>query len=181
MAPPYLAKLTELATATGLPEQSPRLLLALQRASDRFRGAVGHPVHLVEDDEIWLDGNGTDTLLLPAAPITSISVELDGAALVAGSGYKISRRAGILRRAGGWPDDLENVKVTYTHGYDEIPGDIADAVLEQATTQALVLAHVGAQGMGPANIKYEAAATVGVTQKWTDAVEKYNLGRGDRS
>jgi hypothetical protein len=133
------------------------------------------------DDVIWLDGNGTDTLLLPAAPVSSITVELNGQPLAAGSGYKISRRAGILRRPGGWPDDLENIQVTYTHGWVTIPGDIADAVLEQAATQALVLAHIASETALGQSLTYGAQAMVGVTQKWSDAVEKYSLGRGDRS
>lgn len=178
MPAPYLATPEQLATLTKLPVDSPRLLLELDRASNRFRDAVGYPVHQVTGDIIWLDGDGTDTLLLPAAPFTTITVAVDGAAV---TDFKPSRRAGILRRAGGWPDGLENIEVQYTHGYPEIPGGIVDAVLEQAATQVLVQAAISSQGMGPATVKYEAKATVGVTQKWTDAVEKYSLGRGDRS
>lgn len=181
MPAPYLATPEKLATLTRLQPSSEQLLLALERASDRFRDAVGHPVHLVEDDEIWLDGDGTDTLLLPAAPFTTITVELNGAALVAGLGYQTNRRAGILRRPGGWPDGLENIKVIYTHGYTVIPGGIVDAVLEQAATQALVLAHIAAESAGGQSATYGAQAMVGVTTKWTEAVEKYSLGRADRS
>jgi hypothetical protein len=181
MATTYLATPEQLATLTKLPANDPNLLLALERASDRFRAAVGYPVHQVTDDVIWLDGDGTDTLLLPAAPFTTLSVELNGAALVAGSGYQASRRAGILRRAGGWPDGLENIKVTYTHGWVIIPGAIVDAVLEQAATQAKDLAHIASESAGGQSITYGAQAMIGVTQKWVDAVEKYSLGRADRS
>ncbi len=178
MPAPYLATVEQLATLTGLPTTSPKLLLALDRASNRFRDAVGHPVHLVTDDVIWLDGDGTDTLLLPAAPFTTISVEVDGAPV---TDYKPARRSGILRRAGGWPDGLENIEVTYTHGYATIPGGIVDAVLEQAEMQAMVAGYVESEAAINQSVKYGQQATVGVTQRWTDAVEKYSLGRGDRS
>lgn len=172
--PTYLAEPGQLATLTGLEPTSPKLLLALERASNRFRDAVGHPVHLVTDDVIWLDGDGTDTLLLPAAPFTTITVKVDGAAV---TDFTPQRRSGILRRSGHWPDGLENIEVTYTHGYAEIPGGVVDAVLEQAEMQAMVPGYVESEAALNQSVKY----TVGVTQRWTDAVEKYSLGRGDRS
>lgn len=178
MPAPYLATPEQLATLTKLPAASPTLLLALERASNRFRGEVGHPVHQVVGDTIWLDGDGTDTLLLPAAPFTTITVEVDGAVV---TDFKPARRSGILRRPSGWPDGLENIEIVYTHGYETIPGDIVDAVLEQAQTQLFAMPAISSQGIGPGNVSYEKAATVGVTQRWADTVARYSLNGGDRS
>lgn len=175
---PYLAKPEDLAALIRLPETSPRLLLALERASNRFRAEVGHPVHLVQGDVVELDGDGTDTLHLPAAPFTSISVKVDGAAV---TDFTASRRSGVLRRACRWPDGLGNIQVTYTHGYAVIPGAIQDAVLEQAAVQAVVLPGVQQETAGSQSITWGVSATTGATQKWTDAVNTYSLGRGDRS
>ncbi|NVM97824.1 mobile element protein [Arthrobacter sp. SDTb3-6] len=177
----YLATLEDLATLTSLPATSPKLALALSRASNRFRDAVGYPVHQVSDELIWLDGDGTTTLLLPAAPVQAFEVSVNGEVLP-DSAYEISRRIGVVRKVGGiWPDGLGNIQVTYSHGWAQIPGGIQDAVLEQAQIQATILAGVQQQSAGPYGVTYGVQATVGVTQKWTDAVAKYSLGSGDRS
>lgn len=178
MAEPYLATPEDLAILTKLPAASPVLLLALNRASERFRAAVGHPVHQVTDDVVLLDGDGSNLLLLPAAPATQIRVKVDGAAV---TDFVANQRAGILRRAARWPDGLGNIEVTYTHGYAVIPGGIQDAVLEQAAVQATVPAGVQSESSsGGMSITWGLHATAGVTQRWSDAVEAYRL-RGDRS
>lgn len=178
MPAPYLADPEDLAVLTKLPSNSPALLLALDRASERFRAEVGHPVHLITGEVIRLDGDGGDTLFLPAAPFTAIAVKIDGTAV---ADFTASRRYGMLRRTAGWPDGLENIEVTYTHGYAVIPGAIRDAVLEQASVQALVLAGVQQETALSQSITWGTTATTGVTRKWSDAVQNYSLGRGDRS
>lgn len=177
MVETYLAPPEELATLTNLPASSPSLLLALSRASERFRAAVGHPVHLVTDDVVLLDGDGSETLLLPAAPFTTITVSVNGAVV---TDYQANRRGGILRRAARWPAGLGNISVVYTHGYAIIPGGIRDAVLEAAELN-LIKAGVQSESALGQSITWGQTATTGVTQKWTEAVEVYRLGRGDRS
>jgi hypothetical protein len=175
--PILLAALTDLKTLLdGEPVSDAALTLALQRASDRFRGLVGHPVHLVTAERIWLGGDGTAVLLLPAAPVTDITVTVDGRQLTPAD-FEIARRHGILRRKGGqaWPRGLDNIEIVYSHGYETIPGMIADAVLEHAATLALVHAHVQQESAGSISASYGAAATIGTTQKWADAVNAYRL------
>lgn len=174
--PMYLAESSELATLTRLPANDPELLLGLKRASDRFRGAVGFPVHRVTGDTAELNGNGTSTLLLPALAVDVHSVSVDGQLLPATS-YSVDKSAGILRRKDGvWPDDLGNVVVGYDHGWESIPGDIQDAVLEHAATVALVLTHLQQNSAGSVQESYGAAAMVGITAKWADAVARYSVG-----
>jgi hypothetical protein len=176
MPTPYLATPADLATLTRLSETSPELLLALERASNRFRAAVGHPVHLIEDDTVLLDGDGGITLLLPGTPCTDISVKVDGVTV---TDYSISAAAGVLRRTtGAWPDGLGNIEVTFTHGWADIPGAIQDAVLEQAAVQALVPIGVQSESAIGQSVTYGLQSTIGVTQKWTDAVDRYRLGLG---
>jgi len=176
---PVLADANDLATLLDVVATDPKLLLALRRASDRFRGAVRHPVSLVANDVVLLDGNGTQSLNLPAAPVVGTpTVTIDGTAV---TDFRTSAKNGILRRSSCWPDDLGNIQVTYTHGYAEIPGDIADAVLEQAQLQYEVLAGVAQMSLGSQSIGFGTQATVGTTQRWSDAVQKYRLNVGDRS
>jgi hypothetical protein len=176
-APP-LAEASDLATLTKASDTNPKLVLALKRASNRFRGAVGHFVSFVSDDVVLLDGDGSYSLLLPAAPIVgSVTVKVDGLAV---TDFSISRRKAILRRSSPWPDALENIEVQFSHGYQNIPGDIQDAVLEQAELQYALLAGVQQASLGAQSVTFGAQATVGVTQRWTDAVAHHEL-RGSRS
>lgn len=176
---PALASAEDLATLTGAVPTDPKLLLALRRASDRFRGDVRHPVSLVTDDVVLLDGNGTRSLFLPAAPIVGTpTVTIDGDLV---TDFRPSVKNGILRRDVCWPDTLGSIQVIYTHGYNDVPGDISDAVLEQAEVQYSVLAGVAQMSLGSQSFAFGTQATVGVTQRWSDAVQKYVLNRGDRS
>ncbi|MGY4859511.1 hypothetical protein [Cryobacterium sp. AP23] len=173
---PALASVADLATLTGKPATDAKLLLALKRASARFRGAVGHPVSRVSDDVVLLDGDGSRALLLPAAPVIgTTAVEIDGVPI---TDYRTSAARGILRRPAGWPDDLGNVQVTYSHGYDQVPGDIEDAVLEQAELQYKVLAGVQQASLGAQSVTFGVQASVGVTQRWAECVARYQLKDG---
>lgn len=170
-----LASAADLATATGLAVDDPNLLLALKRASGRFRDNVEHPVSLVENETIRLDGDGSAYLLLPAFPVREISVSIGSLVLTEGIDYTVARRHGSVFKAGGWPHGLENITVTYSHGLDPVPDGIVDAVLEHATTLALAYAHIQQETAGSTQVGYGAAAMVGRTQKWVDAVEKYKV------
>lgn len=109
-------------------------------------------------------------------------MNVDGTLLVPLRDYSVDRNSGVIRRKNGWfPDDLGNVEVNYDHGYEEIPGEIQDVVLEQAATLALHLAHLQQNSAGSTQESYVAQATVGTTSAWTAAVERYRIGKGDRT
>jgi hypothetical protein len=132
----------------------------------------------VEDDTILLNGDGGVTLLLPALHVTEISVKVDGETV---TDYACSYEAGVLRRAGCWPDGLANIEVTYSHGWDPVPGDVQDAVLEQAAILAMVPIGVQSESAGTQSITWGHQATTGVTDKWASAVALYRISGGDRS
>lgn len=171
----FLASPADLALKIGTTATDPSLLLALRRAGGRFEDAIGYPVARVVDEEVYLSGTGTDTLILPARQVHGVPVvEVDGIPVVYGTGFTVARNAGILRRkCGVWPDDLDNVRVVYTHGWDPIPWGIQDAILEQAETQYRAVVAYQTRTAGAESITYSALAAVGVTQRWTDAVETY--------
>lgn len=186
-----LASIDDLAAATGLPADDARLVLALRRATDRFISDCGHrdgsgafTLFRVEGDVVDLNGTGTDTLLLPAAPVVgNVGVAIAGVSAGANAYTGLDRRAGVLRRASRWPEGLGNITITYSHGFlpDQVPGDIQSAVIERATMLALTHAHVSQEsGISQSQTNF-AQATVGVTQEWADAVNRYSLNRGDRS
>jgi hypothetical protein len=176
-----LAAESDLALITRLPADSPKLTLALTRASERFRGRVHHNV-TTTTGTLVLVGNGASKLLLPGIELRAITaVRVDGAAV---TDFRLLRRTGVLVREpyAVWPKDYE-VEVDCTYGFepDEIPGDIKDAVLEHAATIALSLAHLQQESAGASSAGYNQNATTGTTQKWVEAVNRYQVGEGDES
>lgn len=108
---------------------------ALTAATAAIRNYTKQTLELVEDDEATFDGHGGARLLLPELPVVSVSAVVeDGETLVAGTDYKLGAH-GILHRIGGkkWAEGLQNITVTYTHGYGTIPDDIADVCARAAS------------------------------------------------
>jgi hypothetical protein len=180
----FLADPDELSVWLGKPPNDPKLLAALKAATRRFRGAVGHSVDLVANDEVTLDGNGRESLLLPVWPTTAVaSVELDGEALVEGTDYAWSE-AGMLRRLGClyWPDRLRCLDVVYSHGWgptlDDIPADVQEAVIDQARTMFTVVPGVQSRAVGGQSVTFGATAAVGVSDQWSKAVARHKVRTG---
>ncbi|MEV7867480.1 mobile element protein [Streptomyces sp. NPDC088124] len=175
----FLADPAELAVKLGRNADDPKLLYALRAASRRFRGQVRHPVTLVENDAVVLDGTGSESLLLPVWPTTAVaSVRLDDVLLTEGTHYDWSE-AGILRRLGcWWPDRLRCLAVVYSHGFapmPDVPGDIQEVVLERAETGFTLLAGVQSKAVGGQSVTFGAQAATGATEAWTQAVNRYKI------
>jgi hypothetical protein len=176
----FLADPEDLAVWLGVPASDPKLRQALGAASSRFRGAVRHHVSFVADETTVLDGNGKTSLLLPAAPVTSVtSVKLDGVALTENTDFSWSAD-GYLRRLGAcWPDRLRCVEIVWSHGYETTPEDIAEVVVDQARAQYAVRPGLTSMTVGGQSVAFGAQASIGVTEQWKTAVEKYGLNDGD--
>lgn len=174
MALAPLADVDDLAVLVRLPPTDRRVVLALRRASGRFRDAVGYPVTEVKNDRLERMGEGDNALLLKGAPADVTEVKVGGTVLPV-TAYVVDPEAGILYRLGGRWRARELVQITYTHGYSQIPEGIEDAVLEHATTLALTYAHVQQETAGTNNMSAAMRATVGVTEKWVDTVATYRL------
>ncbi|WP_369274519.1 mobile element protein [Streptomyces sp. R11] len=176
----YLADPADLAIWLGVPADDLKLLQALGAASSRFRGAVRHYVSFVAGETTVLDGNGKESLLLPAAPVTAVaSVELDGEALTYRTDYDWSAD-GFLRRVGCcWPNKLRCIEVVWSHGYELIPEDIAEVIVDQARAQYAVRPGLTSMTVGGQSVGFGAQASIGVTSQWTTAVEKYRINHGD--
>lgn len=124
---------------------------------------------------MWLDGTGTRLLLLPAAPITAVPVvEVDGQ-IVADFAWS---RTGVLHRLAHWPDRLGCIRVVYSHGYDPVPEDVAEAVLTEAQYLLTVQPGIASMTVGGESLSFSAPAA-GMPLVWTRAVDRYRLNRGD--
>jgi hypothetical protein len=174
---PYLAEPQDLAVLLKLPADDVRLLAALRAATRRFRGQVRHPVSLVTDDTVVLDGTGKPLLRLPAAPVLAVkSVQVDGVEL---AGVKVRRQAALLLHPDGcWPEWSE-ITVTYDHGLALVPEEVAEAVVDQARVIYRTDPAIQQVTTGTESVSFAATAAVGVTTQWLAAVEAHRLNRGD--
>ncbi|WP_158884015.1 mobile element protein [Amycolatopsis anabasis] len=172
---PLLADPAVVARWTGRDVDDAAVTDAVASASARFRGEVRHPVSRVADEEVWLDGTGGTVLTLPAAPVVAVTtVEVDGQPV---TDFTWSRQ-GQLRRATGWPDELDVVRVVYTHGYEPVPEDIADAVMTEARYLLTVQPGISAMTVGGESLSFSSPAGT-MPESWTRAVDRYRLNRGD--
>ncbi|KFF31651.1 hypothetical protein [Bifidobacterium bombi] len=167
-----LASADDLAVRIGAKADDKKLLLALRLASDRFVGQSHNPIVKVENEEIILDATGVRTIRLPVWPVLAVDrVLLDGAPVP----YEWSAD-GLLRFPAPLPDKWRALKVTYSHGYDPIPGDVSDAVLEQAAAIYQVLPGLASYTTGAESRTYSLTMSVGTSAAWSSAVSKYRIG-----
>lgn len=107
--------------------------VALLGADAAIRAYTGQTLAYVEDDEITLDGTGTETILLPQLPVVEVtSVAVDGEAV---EDFTVDLDAGIVKVNGTFGVSHQGVEITYSHGYS--PGETAlDDLRVVATTIA---------------------------------------------
>lgn len=108
-------------------------------ASDIVRDELNQLVDYVANDQITLYGDGGDLIVLPERPVVSVSaVLLNGQAVgqfsvINGALQRIvyagSQYAGSSSMR--WPYGVP-VAITYTHGYQTVPGTIKSVALELA-------------------------------------------------
>ena len=175
----YLADIDTLADKLGRSRDDPLVIDALTRASGRFRDAVGHHVSLVVEDGLRLDGTGRRNLRLPLAYVQDVhAVTCDGEPVEVEWS-----RDGILRRRDGrvWPDRYGAVEVVVTHGLDPVPDGIQAVVLDQAEAIYTVKRGLSSYQVGGVSQSFAAVESVGVTEQWSQAVERWQIGAGDRA
>lgn len=141
---------------------------AILEASVAIQNYCRQQIEKLEDDEITLDLAGGTRLFLPELPIVELSSVIeDGEVLVETDDYQLGQH-GILHRIGqDWVKGIHIVTITYTHGYEPIPGDVV-AICTRAAARAyqagLKSAETGAVpgvtaiGLGDFSVSYGAEA-----------------------
>ena len=197
MAPPLLATAADL-QATGVTGTPAALDMALRRASARVRRYTGQFFTLVEDDTVELRG-GERTLALPQRPLVVDAqhpltvaevADFAGIEIEAVENRDYSRLGSELTRGFPWqsPSRLmgwpwrrvqgvwaDKVRVTYSHGYSEIPDDILDVVLDLATTNLTNPNGLRSETVGGESLTY-ASETIGnaaLTRQHKDDLRPY--------
>ena len=127
--------------------------LALAGAIDLVRSEARHHIDYIDQDVKALRGNWSYDMWLPEPPVdttrpTTFSIDVPGgiSIVLASDRYRV-RRSGLVRRViafplatghfpmpifGHWGGDGAEVTVTYSHGYQSIPGDLREIVLAAA-------------------------------------------------
>lgn len=197
---PLLATADDLAAALQRPVDPAQAALALRRASARVRKHCRQAISLVQGDTVTLPGGGR-VLRLPqrpvvvddANPLTVIELfGITGQEYDAVEGRDFSRVGTELTRGEAWwaPTRLmgwpwlrpqgvwaQRVRVTYSHGYAEIPDDVVDIVLDLAQMNL-----TNPQGLRSESIddysRTFAAETIGGAQLTADHKEALRPYRG---
>jgi len=109
---------------------------ALTEASAAIRNYTRQYLEQVDDDVITLDSSGGYRLFLPELPVIDVTkVVEDGVTLTQGDDYKLGQH-GILHRIDQkWASGIQNITITYSHGFGDIPDDIV-AVCTRAASRS---------------------------------------------
>lgn len=145
-------------------------LEAVDAACEICRDLAEQSFTLETNDDILLDGTGTEALLLPELPVTQLnSVEIDGEVV---TDYVLGRKGIVYRRSSTfasdpwadcippaiWPLGRQNIGVNYSHGYDTIPSSIRIVALTIAAR--LVIQGVAQyETVGNVSVRYDINAT----------------------
>lgn len=138
---------------------------------------MGYPL-AKGDHAFYLTPRRFDTVFCPAAPlleIHSLTDRLSGLEL----GYLFfdSETGAIVPDEDSevpWPYGYRTVELLATTGFEEIPFDIQDAVIEQAiASYSAPDTTVQQISQGSRSVSFSARGALGVTQRWTDAVARY--------
>jgi hypothetical protein len=126
-----------------LPADDPTAAFLLGWASDPVRAYLGQDVTLVEDDVVLLTP-AAGRIELPQWPVRSVSLvevadryDVELWTPLDAQEYRLDISRGRIRGTGNgsyygypswpyhWPTFTDSFRVTYTHGYDEVPAGIA--------------------------------------------------------
>ncbi|MFF3928566.1 hypothetical protein [Streptomyces hirsutus] len=178
MALPSLATSEELqAYVPGIAVPTQSAELALRVASAAIRRFTGQTLSFVEDDTVVLEG-GERALVLPQRPVVVDTehpltvVEIpDGTGLEVpavenrdyirqGSELRRGQPLYDLSRTMGWPFNrplgiwADRVRVTYSHGYQEIPDDVLGVCLDLASATLSNPRRLRSESAGATSVTY---------------------------
>jgi len=141
----------------------PGLLIAIDAACETVRAMTELNVNRVTGGTATLNGNDSDTLLLPQRPVYGAGTVVLNGGTITDYCYDAN---GVLYRGtadadprGTWPSGRQNVVVTYDYGWldDDIPRDIRMVALQLASRIAIQGVAVE-ESMGQTRVRYAGPA-----------------------
>lgn len=182
-----LASLDQLEAVCGPPDDPEAAERALGQATTIIQSFTGQWLLPVDGATVTVDTNGSWLLLLPELPVRAVhEVTVAGKAFDSAD-YEWSANGKLRLRScscgghgvcGCWPpfpDAYQTVTVTYDHGFDPVPDDLALAAAQMACrilhggVAAATAADVTSETIGSYSVRY---GTPGLT-----ASEEFVLGR----
>lgn len=102
-----------------------QVLQAIRDASAVIRNYCKQEISKVEEASEMFDGGLGDKLFLEQLPVLEIvRIEEDGRLLVEDQDYKLGNNGIVYRVWRNWANGIRNIKVVYSHGYEEVPDDV---------------------------------------------------------
>lgn len=150
-----------------------KALIAVDAACDTIRFVTGQTINAVNGGTAILDGTGTDALPLPQRPVLNAGTVIEsGGTLTLGTDYKLGAN-GILYRLPGvmdsgwgteqcrsyWWPGRQNIEVTYSHGYAEVPASIRGVALELASRLYGQASGVVFEQLGQHSVRWDKTAS----------------------
>jgi hypothetical protein len=136
----------------------------LKVASGMVRRYLQQDVTATVGDVEYCDPIAGGVLLsqLPVSSVTRVETSLDGVTWTVAdpASYVVSRRLGIVSAracTGLWPTDPESWRVTYSHGYDDIPDEIKGVVCSVAARLYSTPSGIDMERTGQRQAKYNNA------------------------
>ncbi|WP_423445751.1 hypothetical protein AABM36_08340 [Kocuria sp. KSNUG] len=157
--------------------EDPRAVQAVRRASNRFRAAARHPVHRVTGDQMTFDGPGGHVLRLPVVRPTVHRVTDQGQDITAH--IRVSPDGYLQTTGRPFSTGYGAIVVELDHGYEHVPPEIADAVLDAAARALAIPVGIKDLALDGASVSF--GSDQGTSQDWADAVSRYGIGAGDRA
>lgn len=159
-------------------------LLMLDIASGMVRDFLQLNLSPVANEVVLLDPIEGSFVLLPELPISSVSkVEIfDGTSWteLTTNQYTVSRRIGMIAGAPGvgidFPTKPETWRVTYSHGYTEMPSTIVGVTLALAARFYTAPDGITSESIGGYSVSY-ATAGEGFTKLEQTALARYKNPR----
>lgn len=133
---------------------------------------------LVTDEIVTIDGSGTGILLLPSMAVSEVTtVTESGVELVEETDFTWSAKGMLQRLVGVWPKRFRNVIVTYSHGYETIPAEVALLVVRMAARGYLNPTATTNESMGGYSVGYgyDASRQLALTDADKDILREYSF------
>ena len=144
-------------------------VIAVDSACQFVRTLTEQELDEVTSDTITVDGTGTDAIVLPELPVSTVGtvglLDNDGGTTLV-TDYAVTDNGVLLRNRGSatddfpatfnWPVGRQNIQITYSHG-GTVPEDLRMVALSLAS-RMLVQGVASRETVGDSQIEY---ATVG--------------------
>lgn len=146
----------ELASRLGVEfssEDSTRADGLLETASGLIKDVAKQDLELVEDDVLTRRGVNADRFRLPQRPVEAVTlVKLDGETLAADEYYLAGDQ--LVKTTGVWGSPLQELEVTYTHGYAAMPESLKAICIEAVVRVWVNPGAVQSENYGGESVNY---------------------------